>query len=658
MLYFFDVETFLIQPGLTTPRLVCLTYENEDGTERGILKADDAVDWYFARLANCDTLYAANAKFDNRVMAQAGFERGIDDAIGHVFKAYSESRLGCVQLREKLGVLGTLGYIPKDVSVAKLTQRYANKTLQGKGGVDAWRFRYNELEAVPLEEWPQSAVDYAMFDATAARLIYEGQNVNFMTDEYGSIPDEFPQAAYDFALSLMEQWGLYIDEERVTKLHNDWCAEKAEWEQKVRRYGIMRADGRIDQKMVRSLVSMAYNGNPPRTPKGNIQTSKEVIQDAPNPDDRLQALIKHNAIAKNISTYSSPLMEGCARTGTIHPRYNVLVKTGRTSSSQINIQNQNQNSGIRECFIPRDGCVFVFADWNGQEDRSLTQIMHYLGLDSTGVKRYQDDPQYDPHSDVGWRLLRERTGSSVEYEGFRAIYNARGSQEALQAVLESLPEGALGDMTDPKEIGDTVKWARSMAKIIVFGGPGGMVAKTLVTYAKGWGLEITEDFAQLLLDLWQESDPARGRYLQNRKHQTGWERRANWTHPDSGRTRAKCGYTEFCNTPFQGQTADGAKYSLFLFSWSCYAANGPYSDLLYNKARPIAFIHDEIGAEALEDSCQEVALGLGKCMDEGMNLFHPDVPCVHEVDIMRRWSKKASSRRLPDGTLSIWEEGK
>src|SRR5262249_25931349 len=59
-------------------------------------------------------------------------------------------------------------------------------------------------------------------------------------------------------------------------------------------------------------------------------------------------------------------------TGTvIHPNYNPLVRTGRTSCSRPNIQNLPRKGGFREAFIPSPGHLFLVVDFSFIELRTL-----------------------------------------------------------------------------------------------------------------------------------------------------------------------------------------------------------------------------------------------------------------------------------------------
>jgi DNA polymerase I-like protein with 3'-5' exonuclease and polymerase domains len=48
----------------------------------------------------------------------------------------------------------------------------------------------------------------------------------------------------------------------------------------------------------------------------------------------------------------------------LHPSFNVLARSGRTSSfGEINAQNLPKSDAVRACFVPRSGHEFIDADY-------------------------------------------------------------------------------------------------------------------------------------------------------------------------------------------------------------------------------------------------------------------------------------------------------
>lgn len=68
----------------------------------------------------------------------------------------------------------------------------------------------------------------------------------------------------------------------------------------------------------------------------------------------------------------------------LHPKFDPIVETGRTSSfGDLNAQNLPREGGVRECIIPPEGHVFVLADFSTVELGTLAQsLQSQWGLDS------------------------------------------------------------------------------------------------------------------------------------------------------------------------------------------------------------------------------------------------------------------------------------
>ncbi len=58
----------------------------------------------------------------------------------------------------------------------------------------------------------------------------------------------------------------------------------------------------------------------------------------------------------------------------IHPTFNPLARTGRTTShGELNAQNLPRNDAVHGCFIPSDGNVYIKADYTIIELTTLAQ---------------------------------------------------------------------------------------------------------------------------------------------------------------------------------------------------------------------------------------------------------------------------------------------
>jgi DNA polymerase-1 len=381
--------------------------------------------------------------------------------------------------------------------------------------------------------------------------------------------------------------------------------------------GVKRPNGSKDTARIKQLVEAAYMAKgqgAPRTEKGAIRTSEAVLRDCGDPT--LRQLAEIMADEKELSAFVPVLEQGAS--APIHAFWRVLgAASGRTSCTGPNLQQQPRRAGVRECYIPRAGNVFVAADYSIAELRALAQLL----LWKYGQSQMADAIRagHDLHLVTGAEIIGWTYGQIAE------AY-AAGDKEAKQA--------------------------RQLAKAANFGYPGGLGAETFIAFAHAsYGIEISESQARQLKDQWLSAYPEMRLYFADVGALIGARGgRATVAHAVSGRVRGACNFTAACNTFFQGLVADGAKRALYLLTRAAYAER---YDL---HVRPVAFIHDEIIIECPESQATEAARLLVDCMTKGMSAYTPDIPVVVEAAAMRRWFKDAAP--VWDGDRLIpWEPG-
>lgn len=601
-----DTETWLIAPGRLAPRLVCLSWA--DGTSSGLLSAQDASAALRTWLTDGFRIVGHNLAFDLGVLAQHdpkllpviwdGYDRGAftDTMICEILRKIRDAH---TKLDPNTGRQARY-------SLAELVTKYIKKEVVGKSGEDAWRFRYRELDGVALDQWPKAAKDYAINDAIYTYQVYEKQ----AQDSVANLEEQVRNA---WALHLMGCWGLRTDPVAVLELKKKLVTKISGSIGLLKRAGIYRPNGTKNLAVVRQRVKTAYGQNTPVTPKGTISTSSAIL--AKSGDPVLVQLASISGDQKLLSTYIPVLEVGTERP--INPRFNVLVDSGRTSCRGPNIQNQPRDGGVRECYVPRDGCVYVTADYHVAELCSLAQIL----LD-----------KFDK-SDMAEAL---QAGRELHLETAAGILNCT-YEEAVSRYKE-------GDKA--------VKQARQLAKAANFGFPGGLGAERFTEYAKAsFGLEITVTDAKELKKQWLDRYPEMRkyfRYIADKCEEGGGQ--FDVQQHRSERMRGAVGFCDGCNTYFQGLSADGAKRALYEVAKECY--NVPGSPLY--GARSIAFVHDEIILEAKKEIAPLAAKRLTAIMIREMAAFVPDIPIKADAALMNRWYKDAEPVYDAAGELVCW----
>ena len=413
----------------------------------------------------------------------------------------------------------------------------------------------------------------------------------------------------------METHGIQVDVPRAQNLLADLDARDAILNDQMVTMGLATRDrhSKVTKRIgeIQARVSTCFGGSPPLTEKNHVSTTADTLR--ATGDASLAAVAEHVEAAGRRDVVQKLLQQAPI----VRPKYEVLVGTGRTSTSKPNIQGVPRTGGVRECLSARPGHVILACDYSTAELRSLAQVQ----LDLLGTSALAD-------------MLR--TGRDVHIVMAAAI--AGDSYEELHAAYKA------GDKR--------AKDLRQLAKAANFGFPGGLGARTFIEYAAKapYNRVLTLADAELLKSAWLSTFPEMQLYFD--RASVIADSGAPVVIPRSGRVRGNVVFCQACNTPFQGLVADGAKHTLFLIAHDCYAA--PESPLY--GARLLISVHDEVVLEVRESTVAQCADRVEELMIAGMRVFLPDVPVEVETTASRRWSKSAKTLRDSVGNLLIWED--
>jgi len=552
-----------------------------------------------------------------------------------------------------------------------------------------WRYRYSELKDVPLSQWPVEAVYYAMGDAVEALRVAVAQSDTLVIPEgsvcvNGEYVDEFAQVAADWALHLVSCTGVPVDPEAVAIFGQRVEEEAAKSVAAATSYGFRKVNkcrtcapgGKADmgtgwygevpslircpacngdpsympprcriplpddkrgncKARLEAWVTYAYGGEPPRNEptdkmrekgilRGSIKTGREVCEFSG--EKRLMEYAEGLAAEKLRNTYLK-FLRVAALEGTLHTSFNVLLRSGRTSSYKPNNQNPPRIGGYRECFVAPVDHVFGSLDFASQEMATLAQVCINLFGQSSLADAINED--LDPHLWFALRLLHT-DGLRLEYDEAYAI---------------------LQDKSHP--LYKRVKYWRQVAKVCDFGYPGGLGSNTFVDYARGYGLTLSpnesNEYRKAYFKQWPMVDRYLNRYLRKLAKGPEGHRFAVRQH-HTGRIRGGCTFTSAANTYFQGLAADGTKYAL----WNVVKAQytDPSSPLWGTRTWNV--IHDELLLVGLEETAHEWAYEASRIMVSSMERLTPDVKHKVEPALMRRWYKDADTVHDSNGRLIPW----
>lgn len=625
-----DTETTLIRPGVLAPEMVCVSWAS--GSRSEVLHHSDPE----ARIVVEEALLYSETVFANAPYDLAVFARKWPDLLPSIFLALEEGRVHDVQTREKLLDLarGTLRFETdehgktrkKGYSLFDLAGRRLGVTLDK----DTWRLRYGELIDIPVSQWPEGAIQYADADAVTTLRIFEAQEPLSQ-----HLYNAAAQTRAHFALHLASVWGMMTSEDDIDDLETRIRAEADELLPLLVREGLAWNDGsRMTKGAVRRALKCIPRDELVWTTKFDraIQSGRMSIDRAlreaeetgtgvsvagdvaeKSGDPVLRAYARFGQLQSTISGSIQDLRAGVE--APIQTRYEILMETGRTSSSRPNIQNLRREPGVRECFHAREGFAYVAADYAAAELHTLAQAcLDLLGESELAITLNEGR---DVHLWVGAML------AGCDYE------------EAVRRRDEGDAE---------------IKRLRQLAKAANFGFPGGCSPKTFRSIAAGYGVEISDQESAVLKRKWLQAWPEMSDYFDHVASQKDDSGGHFVRHLRSARLRSRCSYTAACNSYFQGLAADAAKEALWRVSKACHVE--PDSPLFGSHL--VAFIHDELIIEAPLDRVDEAARELSRLMEEAFETWCPDVPTSVDAVAMLRWSKDAE-RVERDGRLVPWE---
>lgn len=630
-----DCETELIAPGRVAPRVACVSMVEGDGAPE-LLTPREAVARVHAWANNprAGWLVGHNIAFDLACLC-----REAPGLAACVWSLYAEGQVWDTGIAERLRAL-SLGWdthpgvgrpiISGGVSLASLALALVGVDIgASKSSADSVRYQYGRLVGVPFGEWSEEARRYALDDARVTALVWGAQNeaLAAAVRERGVEYDERRptrgggavvlrswasfslQCAADWALFHLRAWGLRTSPDSVEAWRLALEQRKRELITRPRAAGLVRDDGTKNAKAIAAAVELCYGAAAcPRTAKGAPSTAGEVL--AASGEPALVALAELAEVDKLLGTFG-PTLDGAAR-GVLSPRWNVLVRSGRTSCVEPNLQQLPREGGVRECFRPRAGCVYIGADYSTAELVALAQVCLNMGFKSAMAEAINGG------RDLHLALAADLAGVSYEV--------ARERRAAGDAEIKRL---------------------RGLAKVPNFGLPGGLGADGLVGFARSsYGVELSTAEAEALKAAWFKAWPEMRGYFGEVMKAVD---RGYVVQHHTRRRRGGVGFTDGANTYFQGLVADGAKTALVDVVRACWLDSG---SPLYG-ARPVAFIHDEILCEVEEGRAAEAADELARLMVAAMRPFTPDVKMSADPWCSRVWRKGLEGERDANGRLVI-----
>ena len=250
--------------------------------------------------------------------------------------------------------------------------------------LDATRGKYalsvlteDYLHLTPPTVQDATAYSVLMSEAASIEALYETLSVKLKeqgTDKlYFEI--ELPLCR---VLAEMEHDGVQADKDALAKFGAMLADRIAACETLI----FEAAGGAFNINSTKQLGELLFEklGLPPvKKTKSGYSTNVEVLEALKDKHPVVQAIMDYRMLTKLKSTYADGLQKEIASDGRIHTTFqNLVTATGRLSSTEPNLQNipvrTELGSEIRKMFVPREGWVFVDADYSQIELRVLAHI--------------------------------------------------------------------------------------------------------------------------------------------------------------------------------------------------------------------------------------------------------------------------------------------
>jgi DNA polymerase I len=504
---------------------------------------------------------AHNAKFDAKFLK---YNLGVD--VTGVFDTLLASQLV------------SAGDIEERHSLAAITERYLNETVDKSERLSNWDF---ELSEAQLE---YAARDAAVLLPLRDKLIERIKSLDLI--QCAQLEFECVMPVVDLELN-----GFYMDKHRwleqlsvVEKTRGDLANEL--------------------QEMLGEGVAQASLFGPPRA-NINLDSQQQVTESLnrlgiPLPDStrnwKLQPLaaqypvvaklLEYRTMQKALTSYGQNMVELInPKTGRLHADFRQIgAPTGRFACTNPNIQQVPHAVEYRRCFTGHpQGRRLVIADY----------------------------------SQIELRILAEFSGDQAFVDAFR-------SGADLHRVTAAQVFGVEQSQVTPDQ--------RSFAKGLNFGVVYGIGAQRFSIMT---GLSVTEAenvlrryFATYRrLDTYLRESASRA--VNDRQARTASGRLVRFNFDPADRQQVSMTQRNGKNAPIQGTSADILKRALRLLN----------DDLRGTSARIVNIIHDEIVVEVDESEAEDVALKVERAMCAAGEEYVQAVPVKVEFHIANEWAK-------------------
>ncbi len=244
--------------------------------------------------------------------------------------------------------------------------------------------------AAAWEKAPEDFAQYACYQAyvclAAARILREKLVEQGMDELFYEVEMPLSRVLYD-----MERIGVRAQPEALKAYGEALTGRIEELEQAVYRQADCSFNINSPKQLAEVLFEkMGIKGG--KKTKTGYSTAADVLEKLAPDYPIVSDILEYRGLMKLKSTYAEGLAACIAEDGRIHSTFNqTITATGRISSTEPNLQNipmrMELGRRIRKVFVPREGCLFMDADYSQIELR----ILAHMSEDKQLIEAYRMD---------------------------------------------------------------------------------------------------------------------------------------------------------------------------------------------------------------------------------------------------------------------------
>jgi len=314
-------------------------------------------------------------------VGQAAFDGLLRRLAGGTVRLCLHDAKGLFLTLEQQGITPALPIFDTALAAYLLDPAASGYPLEGLAaqylGFEAMDARYDAEDAFTLLGISQEALEALAQHADVIRALYPVLRDKLQQDGMLALLQDIELPLMRI-LAQMQQRGIGIDRQRLEAFGDSLAEGIAKLEQEI--YSLAGEPFNIGSPKQLGVVLFEKLGlKATKKTKTGYSTDAEVLEKLRSSHPIIDAILDYRKLTKLKSTYVDGLTKVIADDGRIHSTFHQTVTvTGRLSSADPNLQNipirQQLGGEIRRCFVPREGHVFIDADYSQIELRILAHI--------------------------------------------------------------------------------------------------------------------------------------------------------------------------------------------------------------------------------------------------------------------------------------------